>query len=87
MYRNITAGVMLRQDRGALANAALAAAGTPEQKAKWGGTILAMSITEPGAGSDTKAIQSTAKLDGDEWVLNGDKIFVTPDIRCEGVVV
>jgi len=87
MYRNITAGVTLRQGRGALGNAALSAAGTAEQKAKWGNTILAMSITEPGAGSDTKAITSTAKQDGDEWILNGDKIFVTTGIRCEGVVV
>lgn len=87
MHRNITAGVPLRQSKGALGNAALSAAGTTEQKAKWGGTTLAMSITEPGAGSDTKAIQATAKLDGDEWIINGDKIFVTTGIRCEGVIV
>jgi acyl-CoA dehydrogenase len=70
-----------------LGNAALRAAGTKEQIEKWGGLTLAMSITEPGAGSDTKAIQTTARLDGEEWVLNGDKIFVTTGIRAEGVVV
>lgn len=70
-----------------LGNAALQSAGTPEQKSKWGGLFLAMSITEPGAGSDTKAIQTTARLDGDEWVLNGDKIFVTDGVRCDGAVV
>jgi acyl-CoA dehydrogenase len=49
--------------------------------------MLAMSITEPGAGSDTKAIQTSARLDGDEWVLNGDKIFVTNGVRCAGTIV
>ncbi len=72
---------------GALGNAALAAAGTPEQKERWGTTRLAMSITEPGCGSDSKAVQTTAHLDGDEWVLNGDKIFVTTGVRADGVVV
>jgi acyl-CoA dehydrogenase len=70
-----------------LGNAALQAAGTQEQKSKWGDKLLAMSITEPNVGSDTKAIQTTARLDGDEWVLNGDKIFVTTGIQCDGVVV
>lgn len=70
-----------------LGNAALQSAGTPEQKTKWGNLFLAMSITEPGAGSDTKAIQTTARLDGDEWVLNGDKIFVTDGVRCDGAIV
>lgn len=72
---------------GALGNAALAAAGTPEQKERWGDKRLAMSITEPGCGSDSKAVQTTAVLDGDEWVLNGDKIFVTTGVRADGVVV
>jgi acyl-CoA dehydrogenase len=84
-------GVPLRGNRGraggGLGNAALRAAGTKEQIEKWGGLTLAMSITEPGAGSDTKAIQTTAKRDGEEWVLNGDKIFVTTGIRAQGVVV
>lgn len=80
-------GVTLRQPPTALGNAALNAAGTPAQKERWGGYMLAMSITEPGAGSDTKAIRSTAVRDGDHWVLNGDKIFVTNGVRCDGVVV
>jgi acyl-CoA dehydrogenase len=87
MERSATLGISLRTGKGGLGNAALGAAGTDEQKKKWGGMTLAMSITEPGAGSDTKAIQSTAELDGDEWIINGDKIFVTTGIRCEGVVV
>jgi acyl-CoA dehydrogenase len=80
-------GVPLRQAPAALGNVALNAAGTPEQKARWGQLMLAMSITEPGAGSDTKAIQTSARLDGDEWVLNGDKIFVTNGVRCAGTIV
>ena len=79
--------VRLRQASGGLGNAALGASGTPEQIAKWRGLTLAMAITEPGCGSDSKAVQTTAVLDGDEWVLNGEKIFVTTGCRAEGVVV
>lgn len=77
----------MRIGRGALGNAALASAGTPEQKERFGKMRLAMSITEPGCGSDSKAIQTTAKLEGEEWVINGDKIFVTTGVRADGVVV
>jgi len=74
--------------RGAgLGNSTLQAAGTDEQKKKWGHFNLAMANTEPGCGSDSKAIETTARLDGDEWVLNGEKIFVTGGIRCHAVVV
>jgi len=69
---------------GGLGVAAVEAVGTPEQKErflkrftegepKWG----AMAITEANAGSDTAAITTTATRDGDEWILNGEKIFVT----------
>ncbi|MGA2157679.1 MAG: acyl-CoA dehydrogenase family protein [Dehalococcoidia bacterium] len=72
-----------------LGGAAVRAAGTPEQrecfltrftkdKPKWG----AMAMTEPGCGSDTAAIQATAVRDGDDWVLNGEKIFVTMGHRA-----
>lgn len=80
-------GVPLRTGNTALGNASLRAAGTEEQKKKWENTMLAMANTEPGCGSDSKAIETTAVLDGDEWVLNGEKIFVTSGIRCKGVVV
>jgi acyl-CoA dehydrogenase len=79
--------VRLRQGRGGLGNAALRASGTPEQQKRWGGMTLSMAITEPGCGSDSKAIQTTAVRDGDHWVLNGEKIFVTTGCRSEGVVV
>ncbi len=79
------AGLYLRIPSPALGGSAVAAAGTDAQKLefmgafngrgepKWG----AMAITEPGAGSDAAAIQTTATLDGEEWVLNGTKIFCT----------
>jgi acyl-CoA dehydrogenase len=78
------AGIALALPGGGLGGAAVSTSGTPEQKDKflarfasdepcWG----AMAITEPEAGSDSAAIKTTAVLDGDEWVLNGEKIFVT----------
>jgi acyl-CoA dehydrogenase len=78
-----------RAGGGALGNAALSAAGTEEQKAKWGGLLLSMAITEPGCGSDPSRVETTAVLDEEtnEWVLNGEKIFVTTGIRAEGVVI
>ena len=71
---------------GGLGAAAVFAAGTPEQKAKFLArfndekpTFAAMSITEAGAGSDNSAICTRAVLDeqSHEWVLNGEKIFIT----------
>ncbi len=79
--------VRMRRGRGGLGNAALRAAGTPEQQKQWGHLTLAMAITEPGCGSDPSAIQTTAVLDGDCWVLNGEKIFVTTGCRADGVVL
>ena len=74
---------------GGLGNAALSAAGNDEQKAKWGGLLLSMAITEPGCGSDPSRVSTTAVLDEEtnEWVINGEKIFVTTGIRANGVVI
>lgn len=74
---------------GGLGNAALQAAGTEEQKRRWGDRLLSMAITEPGCGSDPSRLTTSAVLDEktDEWVLNGEKIFVTSGIRADGVVV
>ncbi len=78
------AGLALVMPGPQLGGAAIMAAGTPEQKAKWLSrfpgekpTWGAMSITEPGAGSDTASIRTTARKEGGNWVLNGEKIFVT----------
>ncbi len=81
--------VRMRRGKGGLGNAALGAAGTPEQQQKWAHMTLAMAITEPGCGSDPSQVQTTALLDPatDEWVLDGEKIFVTTGCRAEGVVL
>jgi len=70
-----------------LGNAAVSAVDTEEQRQEWGELFASMAITEPGAGSDSAAIRTTAVLDGDEWVINGEKIFVTSGHRSKQVVV
>ncbi|MBE3602258.1 acyl-CoA dehydrogenase family protein [bacterium] len=92
------AGLFLSIPNPGLGGAAVAAAGTPAQKArflkrfaegepKWG----AMAITEPGCGSDSAAVTTTATRDGDHWVINGTKIFCTAGQmaaeKSEGFVV
>ncbi|OFV88863.1 MAG: hypothetical protein A3J75_05630, partial [Acidobacteria bacterium RBG_16_68_9] len=79
--------VRMRRQKGGLGNSALQATGTDDQKAKWGHLTLAMAITEPGCGSDPSMVQTTAVRDGDHWLLNGEKIFVTTGCRADGVVV
>jgi acyl-CoA dehydrogenase len=82
----VTASAVATQGLG---NAAIRAVATPEQRKRFDHLFCAMAITEPGCGSDTSAITTTAKLDPqtNEWVLNGEKIFVTSGKRCEAVVV
>ncbi len=70
-------GLFLGMPANGLGNAAINAVGTPAQREKYGATYAAMCITEPGTGSDSANISTTAVRDGDEWVLNGEKIFVT----------
>jgi len=78
------AGLYLCAPRGGLGAAAVAAAGTPQQQeqflARFRGeqpVFSAMAITEAHAGSDTSAIRTTAVQEGREWVINGEKVFVT----------
>jgi acyl-CoA dehydrogenase len=80
-------GLALTIPRQGLGNAALSAVGTDEQKAHFGKRWMAMAITEPNAGSDSAAIRTTARLEGDEWVITGEKIFVTAGDRCDALVV
>jgi acyl-CoA dehydrogenase len=91
-------GLFLATPSSGLGGAAVMAAGTPEQKTrflkrfgegkpKWG----AMAITEPACGSDSAAVITSATRDGDDWVINGTKIFCTAGHRAvdksEGFVV
>src|SRR5262245_58180043 len=80
------AGTALAISGSGLAAAGIAASGTPDQIARWVpecfGTadevkLGAYAVTEPQAGSDVKSLKTTAKRDGDEWVLNGTKVFIT----------
>lgn len=70
-----------------LGNSAIAAVATDEQLERFGKVWAAMAITEPSFGSDSAAVTATAELDGDEYVLNGEKIFVTAGERASHVVV
>jgi acyl-CoA dehydrogenase len=70
-----------------LGNAAISGVATDEQLARLGKVWAAMAITEPGFGSDSAAVTTTAKLDGDEYVINGEKIYVTAGSRASHIVV
>ena len=80
-------GLLLTMPRQGLGNSAIASVASEEQLEHYGGKWAAMAITEPEAGSDSAAIRTTAELDGDEYVLNGEKIFVTSGDRADLIVV
>lgn len=67
--------------------------GTDEQKEYWlpkmvtGEVVGALAMTEPGAGSDVQGIRTTAVADGDGWILNGSKIFITNGYHADLVIV
>lgn len=79
--------LLLSMPRQGLGNAAIAAVANNEQLERFSGRWAAMAITEPDCGSDSAAITTTATLDGDHYVLNGEKIFVTAGDRADAVVV
>lgn len=80
-------GLLLTMPRQGLGNSAIAAVANDEQLERLKGTWAAMAITEPGCGSDSAAIRTTATKDGDDYILNGEKIFVTSGERADSVVV
>jgi alkylation response protein AidB-like acyl-CoA dehydrogenase len=67
--------------------------GNDEQRNRWlpgiacGELIGAVAMTEPGAGSDLRGIRTSARLDGDRWILNGQKTFISSGIMADLVVV
>ncbi len=67
--------------------------GTPEQKQRWlpgmaaGDLICAIAMTEPSGGSDLAALRTTAVRDGDAWILNGSKTFITNGYQADLVIV
>ncbi|HKN51594.1 MAG TPA: acyl-CoA dehydrogenase family protein [Amycolatopsis sp.] len=80
-------GLLLAMPRQGLGNAAIGSVATDEQLKRFSGLWAAMAITEPSFGSDSAAVGTTARLDGDSYVLNGEKIFVTSGERADAVVV
>ena len=80
-------GLLLSLPRQGLGNSAIASVADDEQARRFAGMWAAMAITEPGTGSDSANIRTTAVEDGDEYVLNGEKIFVTSGERADAVVV
>src|SRR4051795_1880749 len=80
-------GLLLSMPRQGLGNSAIVSVADEDQLERYKGRWAAMAITEPEAGSDSAAIRTTAVLDGDEYVLNGEKIFVTSGERADLVVV
>ena len=80
-------GLFLSIPGSGLGNAAIGAVGTAAQKARFSSKYASMAITEPNAGSDSKSIVTTAKRHGDEWVINGEKIFITDGRQSDVVVV
>ena len=88
-------GVMVANPGVGLPEANVIAAGTDEQKERFLGPFLepdrprwaCFAMTEPGCGSDVAAIQTTARKDGDHWVLNGAKCFIGNASRSDWILV
>jgi acyl-CoA dehydrogenase len=72
-----------------MASVHMANGGSPAQKARWmpqiiaGTAITAVAVTEPDAGSDVKGIRTTARRDGDSYLLNGAKMFITNGVHAD----
>ncbi len=83
-------GVLVQTD---MAMPPILAFGTEQQKRQWlvaaiaGKAILCLGITEPDAGSDVAAIRTTAIVDGDDYVINGSKTFITNGHRAHAIVL
>jgi acyl-CoA dehydrogenase len=80
-------GLALTIPRQGLGNAAIAAVANEEQLQRFKGRWVAMAITEPEAGSDSANIHTTARLEGDHYVIDGEKIFITAGERADAIVV
>jgi acyl-CoA dehydrogenase len=85
-YGGFVVTVLVHTD---MASPHLVNAGTDEQKARWlpgvvsGDTLTAVAITEAGAGSDVAGLRATARRDGDTYVLDGSKLFITNGVNAD----
>lgn len=86
----LASGISLHSD---IVSPYIAAYGTEEQKQRWlpksvtGELISAVAMTEPGTGSDLAAVRTTARREGDHYILNGEKTFITNGLHADYVVV
>src|SRR4051794_30078100 len=89
-YAGSTAGISLHSD---IVADYLVAYGSEEQKGHWlprmvsGETVTAIAMTEPGAGSDLQGIRTAARRDGNHYVLNGSKTYITNGQHADLVIV
>ena len=71
----------------------ISAFGTEGQKKRWlpklvtGESVIAIAMTEPGTGSDLQAVRTTAVRDGDDYVINGSKTFISNGTHCDLVII
>ena len=95
IYENISYGDIWPNTRlsNGIGHLVVHAMGTQEQIDRWytpivnSTTMTAFALTEPGFGSDTSLVSTTATRDGDSWVLNGNKIYCTAGSECQYAVV
>jgi alkylation response protein AidB-like acyl-CoA dehydrogenase len=89
-YLGSSAGITLQND---ITAEYFVAYGSPEQKAKYlpkmisGDCITAIAMTEPGAGSDLQGIRTTARRDGNHYVINGSKTYITNGQNADVIIV
>ncbi|MGD1956105.1 MAG: acyl-CoA dehydrogenase family protein [Sphingomonadales bacterium] len=89
-YAGSSAGLTLQSD---ICADYLVAYGSPEQQTKWlpkmvsGEAVAAIAMTEPGAGSDLQGIRTTAKRDGNHYVISGQKTYITNGQHADVVIV
>ncbi len=85
-FSGVAIGALVHTD---MASVHIFNAGNNEQRAEWiprcisGEAISAVAVTEPGAGSDVKGIRTSATLDGNHWVINGTKMFITNGVNAD----
>jgi alkylation response protein AidB-like acyl-CoA dehydrogenase len=89
-YAGSSAGITLQSD---IVADYIANYGSEEQKRKWlpkmvtGEVITAIAMTEPGAGSDLRGVRTTARRDGNHYVVNGSKVYITNGQNADLVIV
>ncbi|MEM7568176.1 MAG: acyl-CoA dehydrogenase family protein [Pseudomonadota bacterium] len=89
-YAGSSAGLTLQSD---ICADYLVAYGSPEQQTKWlpkvvsGEAVMAIAMTEPGAGSDLQGVRTTAKRDGNHYVINGQKTYITNGQHADLIIV